>query len=244
MEILAHRGESYIAPENTLASIKLAWEKGADAVEIDVRLTRDNKIVVIHDLSTGRITGTDLMVSETDADELRKLDFGKSTGEQFAGERIPFLEEVLATIPPRGMLLIEIKCGVDVLPILRDTIDVSDKRSQVTIISFDLAVVSASKKLMSDILTYWLGAPEKDPITGRYRLYDLKLIQIVLDNNLDGLSLQYSQLTEEFVDEVKAAGLALWTWNVNDPAEAKRLMEMGVDGLGTDRCEWIKRQMR
>lgn len=244
MVILAHRGESYIAPENTLAAIELAWKKGAEAVEIDIHLTRDNRIVVIHDSSTGRITGTDLVVSETDADELRELDFRRSKGEQFAGERIPFLSEVLATIPPLGTLLIEIKCGTDVLPNLRDTLDESGKRSQVKIISFDLGVVSAAKKLMPDITTYWLGAPEKDPLTGRRRPYDPKLIQLALDNNLDGLNLEYSVLTEDYIDAIKSVGLEFWSWNVNDPIEAKRLMEMGVDGLGTDRCEWLKQQMK
>lgn len=244
MKILAHRGESYIAPENTLAAIKLAWKKGAEVAEIDIRLTRDNKIVVIHDPSTGRIAGTDLVVSETNADELRELDFGKIKGEQYTGERIPFLSEVLATIPPNGMLFIEIKCGTDVLPLLRDTLDNSGKRSQITIVGFNLDVMSASKKLMPDIPTYWICAPEKDTVTGEYRPYDPKLIRITLENNLDALNLEYRMLTEDYADMVKSAGLELWAWTVNDPADAKRLIEMGVDGIGTDRCEWLKEQIR
>lgn len=244
MILLAHRGESYIAPENTLAAIELAWEKGAEAVELDIHMTRDRRIVVIHDAKTGRTAGTDLVVKDTDSYELRKLDFGKFKGEQFAGERIPFLEEVLATIPPKGRLLVEIKCSTDVLPILRELLDKSGKRSQVTIISFDLGVVSESKKMMPDLQTYWLQSTAKDPSTGERLPYDPKLMQTVLDNHLDGLDLHYAMVTKDYADAVKTAGLALWTWTVNDAPEARHQMELGVDGLGTDRCEWLKEQLK
>ena len=76
VEIIAHRGASYLAPENTLASVKLGWQKDAD-VEVDVYLSKDNRIVVIHDSTTKRTSGgTDLKVSESDSQELRKLDVG------------------------------------------------------------------------------------------------------------------------------------------------------------------------
>lgn len=244
MVILAHRGESYIAPENTLAAFKLAWEKGAKAVELDVYMTPDKKIVCIHDAMTGRTGGgVNLPVKETNSEELRKLDFGKWKGEQYAGEKIPFLSEALATIPKGGRMLVEIKCGVDILPYLRDILDASGKRSQVMIISFSLEVVAASKKLMPDLRTYYLSMPAKDPKTGQRLPYDRKLIQTALDNKLDGLDLYYQGVTKEFADAIKAAGLALWTWTVNDAVEAKRQMELGVDGLGTDRAAWLTEQL-
>jgi len=244
MILLAHRGESYIAPENTLAAFKLAWEKGADAVELDCHLSCDNKILVMHDAKTGRTAGTDLVIKDTDSAALRKLDVGKWKGEQYAGEKIPFLAEALDLIPLAGRLLVEIKCGPEIVPFLRDLLDKSGKRSQVTIISFSLDVVSASKKMMPDVPHYWLRSPVKDADTGQYQPYDPKLIQTVLDNHLDGLDLQYAPLTKQFADAIKAKGLALWSWTVNDPAEAKRQMELGVDGLGTDRCAWLKEQIK
>jgi glycerophosphoryl diester phosphodiesterase len=244
MILLAHRGELYIAPENTLAAFKLAWEMGAEAVELDVHLSRDNKIMVMHDPRTGRTAGTDLVIRDTDSDELRTLDVGRWKGEQYAGEKIPFLAEALDLIPPGGRLLVEIKCGPEIVPFLRDLLDETGKRSQVTIISFDLYVVSASKKTMPDVPHYWLRSPEKDADTGRYQPYDPKLIQTALDDHLDGLDLQYSLVTKQYADAVKSKGLALWTWTVNDPAEAGHQMEMGVDGLGTDRCAWLKEQMK
>lgn len=244
MELLAHRGESYIAPENTLAAINLAWEKGATAVEIDIYLTRDQKIILSHDKSTGRCAGTDLVIAETDAAELRKLDVGKHKGEEFTGEKMPFFDEVLATIPKGGKILVEVKCGPEILPLMSDVLDASGKRSQIVVISFNLEVVTESKKLMPDVLAYYLRSPGKDPETSTWLPYSDDLIQTALTNKLDGLDLHYAMVTKEFAAAIKSAGLALWTWTVNDPAEAKHQAELGVDGLGTDRCAWIREQMK
>lgn len=243
MILLAHRGESFNAPENTLSAFKMAWDKGAKAVEIDVYLTKDHKIVVMHDANTKRTGGADLVAKDTDSAELRKLDFGKWKGEQFAGEKIPFLEEVLATIPKGGNLFVEIKCGVEILPFLREVLDKSGKRSQVTIISFSLDVVSASKKMMPDRPTYYLRSPAKDSATGKHLPYDANLIKIAVDNHLDGLDLEHTLVTKEYTDAVKAAGLSLWTWTVDDVAEAKRQMEIGVDGMATNRTAWMAEQL-
>ena len=108
VEIIAHRGASYLAPENTRASVMMGWEKKAD-VEVDVHLSQDNRIVVIHDSTTKRTTNQDLKVSETPSDVLHHLDAGSFKGEQFAGEPIPFLADIIDTIPPPKKLFVEIK---------------------------------------------------------------------------------------------------------------------------------------
>src|SRR5947208_878460 len=102
LEIIAHRGASWEAPENTLSAVQLAWQQGADAVEADFRLSRDRQIVATHDDSTLRITGVDLRVHESSLAELRALDFGRWKAAQFEGERIPTLAELLATVPAGG----------------------------------------------------------------------------------------------------------------------------------------------
>ena len=94
-EIVAHRGFSDIAPENTLAAINLAWKIGCPCVECDVYLTKDHRIMLMHDKSTKRTTGKDLYMAETGSDQLRNLDAGFWKDPQYAGEKIPFLEEVL-----------------------------------------------------------------------------------------------------------------------------------------------------
>ena len=106
IEIIAHRGASYIAPENTLASINLAWELKADGVEIDVHQTKDKRIILLHDNTAERTAGKDLTVSKTSSAKLRKLDAGILKSKEFAGQKIPFLEEVIQAIPDNGKLFV------------------------------------------------------------------------------------------------------------------------------------------
>lgn len=231
IKIIAHRGASGTAPENTLASVSRAWKEGADAVEIDVYLTVDNRIVVIHDDSTKRTTGIDLKVRETASEELRKLDAGSWKGKEFAGEKIPFLEEVIATIPAKRRLFVEIKCGKEILPVLRQIITRSDKMSRIVIIGFDLETMAKAKELMPRIPAYWLGSAEE------------KQIQIVKEKGLDGLDVHYAGVTRDFAEAVKAAGQKLYVWTVNNPEEISSLVRLGVDGITTDHPgsarEWL-----
>jgi glycerophosphoryl diester phosphodiesterase len=241
VEIIAHRGASYLAPENTAASVMLGWQKGAD-VEIDVYLSKDSRIVVIHDASTKRTTGVDLKVSETTSAELRKLDAGRFEAEKFAGEQIPFLADIIKTIPPKRKLYVEIKCGNEILPFLRQIIRESGKMSQIVIIGFDLETVTASKQLI-DVPTYWLRAAAKDKKTDRWIPHDTKLVRTVKDKGLDGLDVHYAGVTQEFAFAVKAAGLKLYVWTVDDPEEAARLVKLGVDGITTNRPGWLREQL-
>ena len=91
--IVAHRGASYDAPENTLSSVRLGWEQGADCVEIDVYLTKDDQIVAMHDKTTKRTAGKDWTVSERTLAELRTLEVGSWKDEKFRGEPVPTLAE-------------------------------------------------------------------------------------------------------------------------------------------------------
>jgi glycerophosphoryl diester phosphodiesterase len=242
VEIIAHRGASYLAPENTMASVMLGWEKDAD-VEVDVHLSKDKRIVVIHDAATEHITGTDLKVRETTSEELRKLDYGRFKGEKFAGEQIPFLDDVLKTIPPQRKLYIEIKCGKEILPILRQLIIESGKISQIVIIGFDIEVVTSSKQLI-DVPTYWLKGTEKAKETEEWIPHDPNLVQRAKDRGLDGLDVHYAGVTKEFVDTVKTAAQKLYVWTVDDPNEAKRLIELGVTGITTNRPEWLREKIK
>src|SRR4051812_29882492 len=95
VEVIGHRGASHDAPENTVASFEEAWRQKADAAELDMYLTKDGKLVVIHDANTKRTTGVDKKVVEQTLDELKKLDAGKWKAEKFAGEKLPTLAEML-----------------------------------------------------------------------------------------------------------------------------------------------------
>ena len=242
VEIIAHRGASYLAPENTMASVMLGWEKGAD-VEVDVHLSKDNRIIVIHDSSTKRTGKIDLIVKDTPSRELRKLDVGSFKAEKFAGERIPFLADVIETIPPGRKLYVEIKCEKEVLPILEKLITESSKMSQIVIIGFDLETVTMSKQLI-DVPTYWLKGTEKDKETEKWIPHNPQLVKIVKDKGLDGLDVHYAGVTKEFTDAVKAAGQKLYTWTVDDPKEAIRLVNLGVAGITTNRPQWLRQQLK
>ncbi|MFH1741470.1 MAG: glycerophosphodiester phosphodiesterase [bacterium] len=239
VEIVGHRGAAHDAPENTLVSVITAWNQGADAAEVDIYLTKDERIVVIHDETTKRTAGVDLKVSETTADVLRRLDVGSFKDKRFAGEKIPFLEEVLETIPPGRKLFIEIKCGSEVLPFLQKTLSASGKMSQIVIIGFGLETVAESKKLMPEIPTFWLKGADKDKETKEYIPHSKDLIRIVKEKNLDGLDVSYQGVDKRFVDAVKASGLELHIYTVDDLDEAKRLKRLGVDGITTDRPGWL-----
>ena len=107
--IIAHRGASGLAPENTLAAFHKALEVGADAIELDVRLTRDGRVVVIHDRMLNRTTTGKGPVGTYSLEEVKSLDAGSWFGPQFSGERVPTLEEVFDVMPPEFPVYVELK---------------------------------------------------------------------------------------------------------------------------------------
>lgn len=234
--IIAHRGASYDAPENTLASVRLAWEKDADAVEIDVHHTKDKKIMVIHDKDTRRTAGTKLVVKESLAGELRNLEVGSFKDPRFAGERIPFLEEIIETIPDGKILFIEVKSDASILPYLSEIIKVSPRKDRLVVIGFDFEVVAGIKQRIPEVPAYWL----QNTLVGGY---PEKSIEQAQQANLDGLNFHFKGITAEYVREVHKAGMKMFTWTVDDPDEARRLIRAGIDGITTNRPGWLKEQL-
>jgi len=228
-EIIAHRGYSYVAPENTLAAINLAWLVGADGVEIDIYLTTDNRIVLFHDRTTARTTGVDLTVSESSFDQLRALDLGKWKGDQWEGERIATLAEVLPTIPEGKRMFVEIKCQSEIIPHFLEILDASGcKDDQVAVISFSQDVVRDIKTARPSLEAYWLCWTDRKPAD--------ELIEIAKSSDADGLDAMICEaFNEEFVSKVRDAGLGVYVWTVDDDAEALRMAALGVDGITTNR---------
>jgi glycerophosphoryl diester phosphodiesterase len=136
--LIAHRGESRDAPENTLAAFDLAWERGARAIECDVHLTRDGKLAVIHDANTRRIGGPNLLLRIQTLAQLQLLDAGSWKSRKWAGVRIPSIEEVLDSVPARGRIFIELKEGPECVPaVVRAIKRCRLKNSQIVVMSFD-----------------------------------------------------------------------------------------------------------
>ena len=242
--IIAHRGASYIAPENTLASVRLAWELDADGVEIDVHLTPDNRIVVIHDATTKRTAGKKLSICEAYSEELRKLDAGIFKSRKYAGQKIPFIGEILDILPDDKKLFIEIKCGKEIFPFLRENIVESGKMHCILITAFELDTIYMSKKIMPEIPVLWLCSTKRNKLTKKPLPHDTEMITKALDHNINGLSAQYAGITENFAEMVISSGLKLYSWTVNRHKEAVRLLKLGVDGIITDRPEWILNKLK
>lgn len=243
VEVVAHRGSSEEAPENTLAAFRLGWQH-ADACELDIYLTRDGKIAVIHDGSTKRTGGLDKPVAQQTLDELQKLDAGSWKSPKYAGERIPSLSQVLEALPEKKRLYIEIKCGTEVLTELRRVIDdVPAKKSQLSIIGFGYETMVECKKLLPSIPTYLLADSKADKKTGKGPDLDV-LITKCKAAGLDGLDLHHGfPIDKEFVAKVHGAGLKLLTWTVNDPKVARAETEAGVDGITTDKPAAVKQEL-
>ena len=246
VEVIAHRGFSYVAPENTLPAMREAYKTGADGVELDIHLTADRKVILSHDETTSRTTGgkTSLVIAETSASVLQKLDVGKWKNAKFAGEPMPLLDEMLAELPEGVRAFVEFKSGGDGAVEVRNVVEKSGKRGQITFISFGLDTITAVKKTMPDRPAYWLRGTEKDKETGKVIPHGPDLIRQAKERGLDGLDLGYAGITAEFVKEAKAAGLEVHAWTVNYADEAARLRDIGVDSITTDRPDMVLEVVR
>lgn len=238
VEIIAHRGASFDAPENTVASALLGWSQGADAVEVDVRESAAG-LVVIHDDTIERTTGRRGRVAFLTPDELARADAGSWKGERFAGERIPRLRELLDAMPDGARLVIEIKTGSPAR--LREELEGSGRPAgSFTVIAFDPAIAAGAKRELPACRVFRLALHDPhDPALGLEAL-----IREAREDGLDGLNLSRKwPIDAAVVHAVRGAGLALFVWTVDDPEEARRLVAAGVDGITTNRPGWLRAQL-
>jgi len=261
VEIIAHRGASFDAPENTLAAFRLGYDQGADAGELDIHLSKDGRVVVHHDADTARSAGRPQPLSAQTLDELRTLNvgqWGKWQGSAFA-EKIPLLDEVLVLVPPGRRLFIETKVGVEILPELEQVIRNSGLAPhQLPLITFDLETARAAKLRLPAHEVSWIvdfswegfntptGLTDAPPSRGVKPLPPTidDLIRLARAAGLDGLDLNFKfPIDAAFVQKVHAAGLKLYTWTVDDPVIARAQAAAGVDGITTNRPGWLRAQL-
>ncbi len=244
--IVAHRGASSEAPENTLSSFKLAWQRGADAIEGDFYLTRDGRIVTIHDKTTGRTADRDLPVANSTLAQLRQLDFGSWKSPKYAGERIPLLTEVLATIPPGKQIFIEIKCGPEIVPKLKKVLAESHLApEQTNVIAFDRNVIAAVKKQIPQIKAYWLVGYRRNKKTGKWSPTVAEVLDTLKAIGADGLDTQDNRavVNKAMVQKLRAAGMSLHVWTVDDPKIARYYQKLGFDSITTNHPRLIRKSL-
>ena len=225
MKIIAHRGASSSAPQNTMPAFEEGWNCGSDGVEMDLHLTVDGKIAVIHDASTGNLTDNDLVVADSTMEELKKLDAGIKSGDKWIGTRIPELSEVLAVAPSGKELVLELKVGAAILPVLKTYIDdFGVAEEDLVIISFNDSVFAA-KDFFPCAKCYFLESdPEKLPAS----------IAKSADAGIEGVDLLWSIVDALVMKVAKVAGLDIYVWTVDDVNIAQKMKSLGVSGLTTN----------
>jgi glycerophosphoryl diester phosphodiesterase len=243
--LIAHRGESADAPENTLAAFRLAYERGADAIELDTHLTLDHELVVCHDENTERTTGRSMEIRETPLCELQTLRAGAWKGEEWAEERLPTVREVVASLPGRTGCFIEMKVGPDaVAPLEKIVQDLPDKTGQIVVISFHAATIAETKRRLPQVRALLLSSFEQHAVHMTWTPTAQHLVELARSIGADGLGLHHEgPVDADFVEHVKSNGLSLYVWTVDDLDLARQMIEAGVDGLTTNKAGWLRRQL-
>lgn len=219
----AHRGASARAPENTLGAFCAALQDGAELIELDVHLTRDGRLAVIHDETTGRTTGVDGVVAELTMADLRALDAGHMKGAAWTGQAIPELGDVLALAHGRVAVNVEVKGGMATLPALIACLDQQDMMESVIVSSFDAAIVRAATALRPTLLAgLLLDEPLDNPLA------------LAREVGASLLHVKHSAITAELVELLHQAGLGALAWTVNDPAAMRCMQALGVDAILSD----------
>ena len=243
--IVAHRGSSHTAPENTLAAFRLAWQEEADAIEGDFYLTKVGEIVCLHDKNTKRTAPgqTVLDVAKSTLAELRGLDVGSWKDKRYAGEKIPTLHEVLATIPLQKKIFIEVKCGPEITPILKKQLEASNLKSeQITIICFDEKVVRECRNEMPQYQANWLTSYKRTKERGVWIPAADEVVRRVKKSGATGLGTQGNTevIDERFVDILREAGIELHVWTINDAKQARYFSGLEFESITTDKPAEIR----
>jgi glycerophosphoryl diester phosphodiesterase len=232
--VIAHRGDSAHRPENTLASFAGALEVGAVLVELDVQLTVDGHVVVLHDPTLDRTTTGRGNVREKTLAEVRAVSAGYPDrfGTAFAGERVPLLSEALALLRDRARVLVEIKTesvtddvdgGVEAR--VAEEVRRAGMAHRVAVISFDHRAIVRLASLAPELTRGRLfGHTSADEVLAAARD---AACEIVMPHK--------SQLSDELAGRVHAAGLKLATWVVDEPEELRQLARFGLYGVGSNR---------
>ena len=227
--IIAHRGASKEAPENTLSSVRAALALGADYVEVDVRLTKDNVPVVIHDsdlIRTARISHLD-PIHHLSLEELKSAEVGSWFDPIYTGERIPTLEEILQEDWGHSGLMLEIKYSpyssrLLVPSILSVLANAKQLPSRISIGSFSL-------KLVQQIQNEIRRLPQGSKVIGIVE--DKRKLQPFLECSVDQVALKHRLISADLMQELAKHGLDVWAFTVDNPHLAQQLITMGVSGI-------------
>jgi len=219
--VIAHRGASGYEPENTLRSVEKALELGADMVEVDVHVSRDGYIVVIHDARLERTTNGKGYVKDLTLEELKKLDAG-------LGEQIPTLEEVIQLVKGKARLVVEIKVPGTEKRVLQE-IKENRLEDEALITSFYHPVIRWVKELNPNVQAGVIIASRP-----------VKPAQLAIDAKANALFPKYTFVDQQMVLVAHKNNLVVYPWTVDTLSEINPLIKMGVDGIVTNKPGILK----
>ncbi len=226
MLVIAHRGASGHAPENTLSAFKKAVALGATFIETDLQLSRDARFVAIHDATLNRTTNGQGAVHDMALAELRRLDAGSWFGSEYAGERIPTLEEILAFSKKNDVVFyLELKPGGSWggEQTLIGALRASGEIPRSIVISFDAATVLNLRKIEPTLMTGLLYDGQiENPLA---KAVEVGARQLLVRGDL---------VTPALLTEARKKDLQVVCWTVNHPAHMRMLVAAGVDGIMSD----------
>ena len=239
--IIAHRGASALAPENTFAAFRRALADGAEGVELDVRLAKDGEVVVFHDATLGRLTTRKNLVSSLTAAELACVDVGswfarrRATGEDFSGETIPTLRALLEFLKDfKGLIYIELKCREAEIEKLSKAvcaiISASPLLAQIIVKSFQLDVIPAIRRHCPQARTAALFAPKIMTILRKEK----RLVSIAHELGADMVSVHFSLATRKLMKKAEKRNLPVTIWTADHPRWARRALDLGLFAVITN----------
>lgn len=237
--VIAHRGASAYAPENTIAAFKKAVEMGFDLIENDVRRTKDGSIVVSHDGSLDRCTDGTGQIAEMTLDQVKAVSAGVKFGPEYKSEKIPTLEEALNAVPASVGYCIELKVPGIAEEVVR-LVESMDRVDRTVIFAFDGSngpIVKATNPLISFL--HLVGGPVEEKIA---RVP--KIIEEALTFRADIVGVAENILSPELVKAAKRRGLSVWVWTVDDFERARECVFTGVGGIISNKPDVAREAVR
>ena len=233
---ISHRGESIDAPENSIPAFKLSLERQTDGMECDVHLTADKVVVVAHDATTARMGDRNLVIEKNTFAELAKVNIS-GANETYPNEHIHKLEDCLDCLGKNREFYIELKPGTAALvPAVEKILtDRGMTSKQIVIISFDKEMIALSKKIMPQYRALWLtGFPAGLTVD--------TLLDVLTAMHADGVDCAVNEniLNDEFVQRLHNEGMIVAVWTIDQPGQARRLIEMGVDSITSNRAAKLR----
>jgi glycerophosphoryl diester phosphodiesterase len=227
--LIGHRGYPARYPENTLASFRGAMEAGCDMIELDVTLTRDRKVVVIHDDTLDRTTTGKGLVASHSLEEITALDAGSWFDPRFSTERVPELSEVLKLTAGRCLLNIEIKTSAFEADYPADAVEHQVVKQVITGGAMDRAIISSfDRRILLRIAA--MGEPPAIAFITDHGV-DRNALELLIALKAFSWHPRFKVLTRDQVETAHSAGLKIFPWTINTCEEAQRVLAMGVDGL-------------